>query len=117
MNWRAIIEEDMEQGVSLPEDGLDEIIGPKEGGAGLLIRETGGGVQTNPDGSIDIMAGPNCGIRLNPSTGRIVIMAGELVTTAAIREANPNLVDRPMIKELEKTNERRTFVQEGNSTV
>lgn len=112
MSWRDIIEQDIEQGVPIPEDGLEQIIGPREGGSGMLIRETGGGIQTQPDGSIDIVAGPNCGIRLNPATGKIIIMAGELITTANIRTADPSTIERAMTKELEKTDERRTFVQE-----
>lgn len=112
MSWRDIIEQDIEQGVPIPEDGLEQVIGPQEGGSGILNRETGGGVQTRPDGSIDIMAGPNCGIRLNPATGKIIILAGEVVTTAPIRTADPSAAERAMTKELEKTNERRTFIQE-----
>lgn len=111
MNWRDIIEQDIEQGVHIPEDGLQQIIGPQEGASGIMNRETGGGVQTLPDGSIDIMAGPNCGIRLNPATGRVVILAGELITTAPMRMANPSANDRIMLRELDKTNERRTFIQ------
>ena len=114
MNWRDEIEADMYGGVPVPEDGLEDVIGPKEGGAGLLIRETGGGVQTNPDGSIDIMAGPNCGIRLNPGTGRIVLLAGEVVTTAPIREIDPSAAMRAMTEELERTDERRTFLRRAD---
>lgn len=112
MSWRDIIEQDIEQGVFIPEDGLEQVIGPEEGGSGILSRETGGGIQTRPDGSIDIMAGPNCGIRLNPTTGRIIVLAGEIVTTAPVRKADPSSRERAIVKELEKTNERRTFIQE-----
>lgn len=112
MNWRERLEQDLDGGVYIPEDGLEQVIGPQEGGSGLLVRETGGGVQTRPDGTIEIMAGSNCGIRFNPHTGKVVILGSEIVTSGEIRPMSPSTRRRDMLKELEKTDERRTFVQE-----
>lgn len=115
MSWRERLERDMDGGILNPEDGMEQVLGPKEGGAGMIVRETGGGIQTKPDGTIEIMAGANCGMRFNPATGRVVILGSEIITTSSVRRMSPGEARRDMLKELEKSDERRTFKQTGDA--
>lgn len=110
MSWNERLGDYLDQGTPVPERHLEKLLTPGVGTTGQVNRQTGGGFQVRPDGVIEMMASGSCGIRLNPETGRVIIMGHEIITSGEVRKAKDISPQAEGVKELMDQDERRTFL-------
>lgn len=110
MSWKEKLDDYLGQGTPVPEAYRENLLTPGVGTTGQVNRQTGGGFQIKPDGVIEMMASGSCGIRLNPETGRILLMGHEIVVSGEFRQAKELSPINEGVKELREEDERRTFL-------
>lgn len=110
MSWTSRLDAYLDQGAPVPEDHLETLLTPGVGATGQVNRETGGGIQVRPDGVIEMMASGTCGIRMNPHTGKLILMGHEIITSGEVRQAKDQSDISAGVKELEPKDERRSFL-------